>query len=264
MRIHLIIVRPTNHNMSDETKHKVSDLLGIAAVGRAVERTTDSVLSGAEAVLARICLPAAEELGLLLRDKVSDWRKINAAATVQKAQVMLEQAASDGRHAPPRLIMESLTHASWSDNEQVQEMWAGLIASSCTSSGSDDSNWIFINILGQLTPMQAAILRVACEAADKFVFPTGLIGAGPLLRSAAELREITKCSDVQRIDRELDHLRTLGLIQVGFESGRSGDPVADIQPTALALHLYVRAKGSQENPVDFFGLRPDSTIEGSA
>lgn len=100
--------------MSDETKHKVSDLLGIAPVSRAVERTTDSVLSGAEAVLARICLPAAEELGLLLRDKLSEWRKVNAAATVQKAKVMLEQAASDGRHAPPRLIMESVTHASWS------------------------------------------------------------------------------------------------------------------------------------------------------
>ena len=83
--------------MSDETKHKVSDLLGTAAVGRAVERTTDSMFSGAEAVLARICLPAAEEFGLLLRDKVSDWRKKNAAATVQKSQVMLEQATDDMR-----------------------------------------------------------------------------------------------------------------------------------------------------------------------
>ena len=79
-------------------------------------------------------------------------------------------------------------------------------------------------------------------------------------------RRIAACIEVNwpRIDRELDHLRTLGLIHVGFESGSSGDPVADIQPTALALHLYVRAKGSQENPVDFFGLRPDSTIEGLA
>ena len=241
--------------MSEESKTKIGDLLGVAPVGRAVERVTDSVLGGAEALLARVCLPAAEELGLLLRDKVGEWRKQNAVATVQKAQAMLEQAAAEDRHGPPRLIMESLTHASWSDNEEVQEMWAGLIASSCTPDGTDDSNWIFINLLGQLTSMQANILNVACEASEKIVFPTGLIGAGPVRRTAAELCEVTKSLDIQRIDRELDHLRTLGLIRFGFESDLAGDPEADIQPTPLALHLYVRARGSQENPVDFFGLR---------
>ncbi len=49
-----------------EDKNVVAhDLLGIAPIGRAVERVTDSVLSGAEALLARVCLPGAEEFGLL-------------------------------------------------------------------------------------------------------------------------------------------------------------------------------------------------------
>ena len=59
--------------MGEDHGLKVQDVLGIAPVGRAVERVTDSVLSGAEAVLGRVCLPAAEEFGLLLRDKVSRW-----------------------------------------------------------------------------------------------------------------------------------------------------------------------------------------------
>src|SRR5713226_1646284 len=105
--------------MTEKSSFGAHDLLGIAPVGRAVERVTDSVLSGAEALLSRVCLPAAEEFGLLLRDKVGEWRKANTLATISKAQTMLEQAATEARHAPPRLLMESLNHASWADSEEV-------------------------------------------------------------------------------------------------------------------------------------------------
>jgi hypothetical protein len=67
-----------------------------------------SLLSGAEALLGRICLPAAEEFGPLLRDKVGGWRQANVAATLAKAEERLKAAAEEGRHAPPRLILESL------------------------------------------------------------------------------------------------------------------------------------------------------------
>ena len=239
-----------------DDKLRVSDLLGISPVARSVERVTDSALSGAEAVLGRVCLPAAEELGLLLRDKVSVWRQDNALSAIAKAKTRLLSAASEGKHAPPRLIMESLKHASWSDNEDVQEMWAGLLASSCSASGTDDSNWIFINLLGQLTALQAVILKTACELAQKAVMPNGLLVAQSLYKTAEELYILTSCRDVQRLDRELDHLRTLGLIAVGFQGGFASEPLADISPTALGLHLYVRSQGSLLSPVVYFGLTP--------
>ncbi len=250
--------------MNEHKESTIGDLLGVAPVGRAIERVTDSVMGGAEAVLGRVCLPAAEELGLLFRDKVGVWRQRNVVRTVERAQDMLTQAAAENRHGPPRLIMESLSHASWSDNEDIQQMWAGLLASSCTPDGADDSNWIFINLLGQLTSTQAAILRFSCETSPKLLFPTGLIGAGQLRQSAAELFALTGCSDIHRIDRELDHLRTLGLIQFGFNSDFPVQPTADIQPTALALHLYVRVRGSQESPVDFFRLQKQDESKPSA
>jgi hypothetical protein len=167
---------------------------------------------------------------------------------------MIEAAAAEDRHAPPRLIVESLNHASWADSEEVQQMWAGLLASSCSPDGRDDSNWIFINLLGQLTEMQAHILKTACETAPKVIHPDGFIAAEALHRTAEELTALTGCADVQRIDRELDHLRALGLMQRGFISGFATQPLADIQPSSLALHLYVRAEGSLQNPVEYFGL----------
>lgn len=237
-------------------KAGIGDLMGIAPVARSVERVTDSVVGGLEALLGRVCLPAAEEFGLLLRDKVSGWRQQNVLSTVAKARPLLEVAASQNRHAPPRLIMEALNHASWVESGEVQEMWAGLLASSCTADAADDSNWIFINLLAQLTAMQAHILKVACETAPKVLQPNMLITAEELYRTGNELVALTECTDVQRIDRELDHLRVLGLIHVGFEGDIENELVADIRPTPLALHLYVRARGSLKSPIEYFGLVP--------
>jgi len=39
-------------------------------LAEAINTVTTSVVGGAEAFLGRICLPAAEEFGLLLRDRV--------------------------------------------------------------------------------------------------------------------------------------------------------------------------------------------------
>jgi hypothetical protein len=238
--------------MSEKRGLDAPDLLGITPVARALERVTDSVLSGAEALLGRICLPAAEEFGLLLRDKVSRWRQQNVLSTVARAQPLLQQAASDNRHAPPRLIMESLNYASWADHEEVQQMWAGLLASSCTLDGEDDSNWIFINLLAQLTAMQARILNFSSETAEKRALPSGLIVSRGLARTADELVGLTGCTDIQRIYRELNHLCALGLIQFAFSAGSDKQAQADIRPTSLALHLYIRAQGSLESPMEYF------------
>jgi len=62
--------------------------------------------------------------------------------------------------------------------------------------------------------------------------------------------------DLQRLDRELDHLRELGLI--GFHGGGGlhivGD-ICDVTPSALALHLYVRSQGSKLSPVEYWSLK---------
>jgi hypothetical protein len=79
-----------------------------------------------------------------------------------------------------------------------------------------------------------------------------LLGIAPLNRAG-----MTGCVDIQRIDRELDHLRALG--QFGFLSGFAAQPFADVRPTALALHLYVRAQGSLQSPVEYFGVGRSGT-----
>ncbi len=62
-----------------EAKPPVTDLLGLAPYGEAVNTATKVVVDGAAAFLSRVCLPASEEFGLLLQDQVRHWRAQNIA-----------------------------------------------------------------------------------------------------------------------------------------------------------------------------------------
>ena len=53
-------------------------MFGLAAYGEALNTLAKGAVDGASAFLSKICLPAAEEFGLLLRDKLSVWRAKNA------------------------------------------------------------------------------------------------------------------------------------------------------------------------------------------
>src|SRR5262245_35043001 len=123
-----------------ENESKSLDVLGIKSYGNAIKIATQGAVDGASAVLSRICLPVAEELGLLFRDRVSHWRAIQAAKIVEKADSKLRsQPNFEQKHAHPRLVGAIVEHGSWTDADSVQEMWAGLLASSCTEDGRDES-----------------------------------------------------------------------------------------------------------------------------
>ncbi len=228
------------------------DILGIKPIGDAANKIVGATLDAASAFLSRICLPAAEEFGLLLRDKVNNWRTRNLVSVLEKAEEKLRSSqASNESHANPRLLFQTLEQASWVDDQSVQEMWAGLLSSSCTVDGKDESNLIFINILSQLTSTEVVILKNACEKAQKVITQGGWIAAEDLLLTLDELKQLTGITDLQHLDRELDHMRSLELINLGFDPEST---TADLTPTSLALHLYVRSQGSRKSPIEFFNL----------
>ena len=244
--------------MADESKSL--DILGIKPIGDALGKLAGATVDGASAFLSRICLPAAEEFGLLLRDRVREWRATNLANIVLKSEEKLNEISqSSAAHAHPRLVSNILEHGSWIDDPVVQDMWAGLLTSSCTDTGDDDSNLLFINILAGLTKLQASILKYVCESAKKQAMQNGLLTAKSVTIELSQLTEITGEKDIYRLDTELDHLRELGLIHGGFEPFRT-PPIATASPTAIALHLYVRCQGCRKSPIEFFSLEiPNST-----
>jgi hypothetical protein len=239
---------------------KSLDILGVKPVGDAIKIGTEATFHGAGEFLSRICLPAAEEFGLLLRDRVSHWRATQAAKIAQQAEAKVAKFTHGSVHAHPRLVYAALDTGSWTDDDVIQDAWAGILASSCTEDGKDDSNVIFASLLSQLTGVQLRILNYSVEVSPKFATKTGLPYAEAISIPLNKLVEVSKCEDIQRLDRELDHLRAFELIGTsGFGSAVGGFNMGDtldasVCVSALALHLYVRGQGFFGSPIDFFGL----------
>ena len=223
---------------------------------------TRGVIDGAAALLSRLCLPAAEELGLALRDRVSAWRARNALKMLDRANTIYNSSEPDptGR-LNPRLTLLAIEEASWIDDDQVQAMWSGLLASSVSPNGRSDENLLFMGLLKQLSSFQVQVLRFAVERSRKRVTSRGLVYSGSLLYVRLDsFPELFGTGDLNRIDRELDRLDDIGLIGttrlfphipggIELDSAR-----ANLTPTPLALHLYIRGQGSRLSPVEYWNL----------
>ncbi len=235
---------------------EVNDILGtkpIAEAGKIIVKDSSNFLFE---MLSKICLPAAEEFGLLLKDNIHNWRLNNTIRVLEKAKDKLEYNNNEiSLKANPRVAIEIMEHCSLSDSDEVQEMWAGLFVSSCTKDGQNDENLLFINLLKQLTLSQAQILKYACEKSLKLCHSNGLITASHLSLKLNELIEITGVREIHRLDRELDHLRVHGLIGSSFSGGfkaSSENLDSDVTPTYLALSLFVRSHGSNDSPLHYW------------
>ena len=135
-------------------------------------------------------------------------------------------------------------------------MWAGILASSCDEAGTDDSNVVFISTLKQLTILQVRLLKYSVENANKLLSSAGWPYAMDLDCSLEKLIEICQTDDTLRIDREMDHLRSLELI--GGHGGGGFSPnsnKANITPTPYALNLYIRGEGFPGSAIEYWDLK---------
>jgi Abortive infection alpha len=203
-------------------------------------------------LVSRICYPFAEQFGLWFRDVVIGWRINNFVEEVHKAKKLREEIG-DSLHAHPRMINDIFEKGSWVDEPDLQDMWAGLLASSCTEDGKDQSNLIYSNILGQMTGGQAKILNYACQKSRRSYLPSGWVKCDGIHADAREVMGACQISDLNQFDIELDHMNVLGLVKGGFPAFARSPDAIDLEPTTLALNLYVRCQGLRKTPLEYFG-----------
>lgn len=243
---------------------RMTDVLGLKGVSDSVRIATQGFVAGASALLSRLCLPGAEELGLALRDRISAWRARNITRMLSRANdmYMRDVLASERDRLSPRLVHIAMEEASWIDDDGVQSMWSGLLAASATPGSESDENLVFMTLLRQLTALQARVVNLAVERAPKALAKNGLVVPGPTpLVEVVDMLRMLEVEDLDRVDRELDHLRELGLL--GFIGGGGIDVVSgqiDLTPTPLALHLYIRGRGSRLAPAKYWEL--GASIQG--
>lgn len=134
--------------MSEDT----SELLKIA------DKLTDLV--------QRLAGPMADELGQMLGDKVRVYRVKNWINTVQKTGRLLREARLSANAVPPRLLLPIIESSSVEDNDSLQDLWAGLLATA--SQETDAVSPSFIETLKQLTPAEARYIDELYRSADDF------------------------------------------------------------------------------------------------
>lgn len=201
-------------------------------------------------------MPAATEFGLMLQDKMRYWRLNNIIRMINKSKDKFEYIDDKLQlKLNPRIGVEILENASWQDNELILEMWAGLLASSVDKNEGDDSNLIFIHILKSLTGLQCRLINYICKNSIVIYDKNGLIYTEKGFEiSMNKLFEIAGTNDINRLDREIDHLRALELLPsanlfsegYGFSINQEDFSRINLQPTPLALHLYSKVNGYKD------------------
>ena len=223
-------------------------------------RFPNMMFKGVSEFLSIVCKPCCEELGLMLKDKVRVWRLRNIIRTIEKSKNRL---TFDGQElnlrANTRVALSIMEECSKVEDGDLQDLWAGLFASSCTADGKDDSNMIFVDLISRMSTVEARILSYACEQCEKRIYPNKLIVASDISVPFGVLTAITGTDDVYRLDAEMDHMRSIMLVTHNNPMTRGGgfyvddkDLSAVITPSPLGLDLYYKTHAINCTPIEFW------------
>jgi len=123
-------------------------------------------------------------------------------------------------------------------------LWAGLLASSCSEQGTDDSNQPFADLLVEVTPVQARIFAAACAKAVKLKPNADEPASRSVVFMPEKMTQITGLFDIPRIGMDVAYLFHHGLIEKNFDfTSYSLMDRFIITPTPLGMELYKRCGG---------------------
>jgi len=212
-------------------------------------------IAHAIAFLSRIAPDASLEIAKLLHEELSNYRLERAVEVANKAEKFLEtRPDGDKMRASAKDVLRIIDSSSWVEDPYILQLWAGLMAASCSTEQWDDSSDSYIDLMGQLNGIHLRILAGACTKASKVITGPDRISSRPLAYSASDLMKITGTRDLIRIERDLLHLAELGLIE-RREKGTFFSQISDakVTPTPLGLELYAHCNGHRVAK-KFYGL----------
>jgi hypothetical protein len=109
-------------------------------------------------LLEKLAGPAAEEIGLTLKDHVRVFRLNRQLRLFERTKEMLEQAGIDPSRVPLKLLSPIIESASLEEDNELQDRWAALLANA--SSQPEGIHPSFVDVLRQLTSMDVLVLDV--------------------------------------------------------------------------------------------------------
>lgn len=254
-------------------------------VSQAGEKAVDRAVNGVANFFAAICMPAAEEFGLLLRDKVTYYRVRNLERIVVKVKAKLGDTQSmQSGNTSPKFLKDVLEEGSWAEDDSLQELWAGLVAGEAIRGDGSDDAVIYTEILKALSSYEARILnlvygddRVGSLVRNSSGSESEYFAMDPLEFPVKRILEIsprplnhivTHTTHTEILSNPLHHELAFGYVQPQLDSlVRKGlvrgwsRSTLDAQATGVSfeassvgLDLYMRCTGYSLYPLDAYVL----------
>jgi hypothetical protein len=190
--------------------------------------------------LFRVCPSGAKEAIDLLSKELDEPRTKSAINIALMAEKMLTvEPNADSHHPHPQIVESIFRHGSWSSDELLQRLWAGLLTSFCTAEGMDESNRAFVELLIQVTATQARVLCAGCRKARDLM--AGVEGEPwkEIIVTPKEMIEITGNYDLYRNATDVAYLFNFGLLEKVFDfTSYLPKDSFEITPSSLGLELF--------------------------
>lgn len=244
-------------------------------IDKAVDKSVSKLVDGVSAFFGRICNPAADELGLLLRDKVRYYRIKNLANVIEKTK---KHFSSDDfieqKSLSPKLIKEIIEESSWEEDDVLQSLWAGLIAGEIKEGNGGDDAVIYTSVLKSMSAYEARLIRLIYgdeRVADLVQTREGGVNeyfsTNPIEIPIVDILRISpKPLDyvVQNrnhedlLENEEEHHLAFGFVKPQLQSLTRKGLIDDwimqgnsiiIDPSSMGLDLYMRSTGIKLYPL---------------
>ena len=206
--------------------------------------------------LGRLCPHATQDIVLLVRTGLGNMRVANSVQIALEAAAMLASDPNGYKmRADAGTIKRIIADGSWADEDWIQQLWAGLLATSCAVNPKDQLDSDLADRFSQLAPVHLRIFKAACTQAEKFETDDWVVAAKPLICEVKVLQLISRVQSLAKIERDVFHLADLGLLEQSVRS-RSLLPPEEINitPSSLGLRLYALCNGHRGLLQNFYGL----------
>jgi hypothetical protein len=201
------------------------------------------------AFLLHICPAAEAEVPSLIRALNSERTERVIELLLHAEEMLASRGAEPNSGISSSLVLRILEYGSKVIDQQLLPSWAGLLVSSLLADAQDDAAIRFVILASKLDADHMAILAAACTRATRMGWEPGFVFSLPLQCPAEELRSITGIRNLTAVERDLNHLHQLGLMERTVrELGCAALEQVNMTPTVQGLKLYFKCCGYSDIP----------------
>jgi len=120
--------------------------------------TIEKGLELAKDFLDKLVMPAVEETGLLIKEKVTYWKFKNQVKILNKAKDYCEKHGIEPKTVSFKLLVPLIETSSLEEDELLQDKWAVLLGN-MVDSDQNIENHVFPYILGQISTNEFLVLE---------------------------------------------------------------------------------------------------------